>query len=166
VRRAWAAAIVIAALMLGACGGSDRQSNERPATTPMPTFEGESLVATGAIGGTLVPDGTATCTTTTATLSGTIAAQKYSLIVTAPFADITGGTVELPPPPQLDASIKLTGSRSREWVADASHGSGRITVGMDLVSGSFEAQLVASDATVVNAIGTWSCEPNVPPSST
>ena len=133
----------------------------------MPTFEGESLVVTGAVKGTLVPDGTATCTTTTATLSGTIAAEKYSLIVTAPFADVTGGgTVDLPPPPQLDASIKLTGTRSREWVADASRGSGRITVGMDLVSGSFEAKLVASDRTTVNVVGTWSCEPNVPPSST
>jgi hypothetical protein len=133
----------------------------------MPTVEGENLVVTGAVDGTLVPDGTAVCTTTTATLSGTIAAEKYSLIVTAPFADVTGGgTVDLPAPPPLDASIKLTGTRSREWVADSSRGSGRITVGMDLVSGSFEAKLVASDRTTVSVVGTWSCEPNVPPSST
>jgi hypothetical protein len=132
----------------------------------MPTVEGENLVVTGAVKGTLVPDGTAVCTTTTATLSGTIAAEKYSLIVTAPFADVTGGTVDLPAQPPLDASIKLTGTRSREWVADSSRGSGRITVGMDLVSGSFEAKLVASDRTTVSVVGTWSCEPNVPPSST
>jgi hypothetical protein len=160
------AAIVMVALTLVACGGSDQRTDEHPPTTPVPTFEGEYLVVSGAVEGTLVPDGPATCTTTTATLSGTIGAEKYGLIVTAPFADVTaGGTVDLPPPPQLDAGIKLTGSRSRAWVADASGGAGRITAGMDLVSGSFDAQLVASDGTAVHAVGTWSCEPRVPATS-
>jgi hypothetical protein len=160
------AAIAMVALALVACGGSDEQTGEHPATTPMPTAEGNFFVADGAVEGTLVPDGPATCTTTTAILSGTVAAEDYGLIVTAPFASVTaGGVVGLPPPPELDASVKLTGSRSREWVADASRGSGIIRVGMDLVSGSFDAQLVASDGGAVHAVGTWSCEPRVPATS-
>jgi hypothetical protein len=129
----------------------------------MPTAERNFFVANGAVEGTLVPDGPARCTTTTAILSGTVAGEDYGLIVTAPFARVTaGGVVGLPPPPQLDASVKLTDSRSRAWVADASRGSGLIRVGMDLVSGSFDAQLVASDGTAVHAVGTWTCEPRVP----
>jgi hypothetical protein len=164
--RAGPAAIAMVALTLVACGGSDSQTDEHPATTPMPTAEGNFFVADGAVEGTLVPDGPATCTTTTAILSGTVAAEDYGLIVTAPFASVTaGGVVGLPPPPELDASVKLTGSRSREWVADASRASGIIRVGMDLVSGSFDAQLVASDGSAVHAVGTWSCEPRVPATS-
>jgi hypothetical protein len=152
-------------LTLVACGGSDSQTDEHPATTPMPTAEGNFFVAGGAVEGTLLPEGPATCTTTT-TLSGTVGGEEYGLIVTAPFAGVSaGGIVALPPRPQLDASIKLTGSRSGAWAADPSGGSGLIRVGMDLGSGPFDAQLVASDGTAVHAVGTWTCESRVPATS-
>jgi hypothetical protein len=158
--------ITIVALTLVACGGSDSPTDEHPATTRLPTAERNFFVANGAVEGTLVPEGPAKCTTTTAILSGAVGGEDYGLIVTAPFASITaGGVVGLPPPPQLDASVKLSGSRSRAWGADASGGSGIIRVGMDLVSGSFDAQLVASDGSAVHAVGMWSCEPRVPATS-
>jgi hypothetical protein len=164
--QAGAGAIALVALTLVACGESDSQTDEHPATTAMPTAEDNFFVADGAVEGTLVPDGPATCTTTTAILSGTVGGEEYGLIVAAPFASVTaGGVVGLPPPPQVDASVKLTDSRSRAWVADGSRGSGLIRVGMDLGSGSFDAQLVASDGTAVHAVGMWSCEPRVPATS-
>jgi hypothetical protein len=164
--RAGAGAIALVALTLVACGESDSQTDEHPATTAVPTVEGNFFVANGAVEGTLTPDGPARCTTTTAILSGAVDGEDYGLIVTAPFATITaGGVVGLPPPPRVDANVKLTDSRSRAWVADASRGSGIIRVGMDLASGSFDAQLVASDGTAVHAVGTWTCEPRVPDTS-
>jgi hypothetical protein len=112
----------------------------------------------GAVEGTLVPEGVPTCTTTTATLYGEIGGEKYSLTVFAPFANYPGGqTITLPPPPQIDAGVKLTGVRAGLWVADRSGGSGLITVGLNLRSGSFDAKLVRQDGSQVAAVGSWDC---------
>jgi hypothetical protein len=107
-----------------------------------------------------------TCTTTTATLYGEIGGEKYSLTVIAPFANYPGGqTITLPPPPQIDAGVKLVGVRAGPWVADHSGGSGLITVGQDLRSGSFDAKLVGQDGTDVSAVGSWECGGGTTPST-
>jgi hypothetical protein len=116
------------------------------------------LAVSGAVDGTLVPQGVPTCTSTTATLYGEIGGEKYSLTVIAPFANYPGGqTITLPPPPQIDAGVKLVGVRAGPWAADRSGGSGLITVGQDLRSGSFDAKLVGQDGTEVAAVGSWEC---------
>lgn len=158
--RDWAAVGVVTALtLLGACGGSpDGPRTSRPATTPQPAVEGAVLAVSGAVDGTLVPEGVPTCTTTTATLYGEIGGEKYSLTVFAPFANYPGSqTITLPPPPQIDAGVKLTGTRGGPWVADRSGGSGVITVGENLRSGSFDAALVGQDGSQVAAVGSWEC---------
>jgi hypothetical protein len=79
--------------------------------------ESAVLALSGAVEGTLVPEGVPTCTTNTATLYGDIGGEKYSLTVFAPFANYPGGqTITLPPPPQIDAGLKLTGVRAGPWV--------------------------------------------------
>jgi hypothetical protein len=158
--RAWAAGGAAAALtLLAACGGSpDGPRTSRPATTPQPVVQGAVLATSGAVDGTLVPQGVPTCTTTTATLYGEIGGEKYSLTVIAPFANYPGGqTITLPPPPQIDAGVKLVGVRAGPWAADHSGGSGLITVGQDLRSGSFDAKLVGADGSRVAAVGSWDC---------
>jgi hypothetical protein len=150
----------LVALILVACDGSDTRLAKQPATTPQPAPKGAVLAVSGAVEGTLVPEGVATCTTTTATLYGEIGGEKYSLTVFAPFANYPGGgAITLPPPPQLDAGIKLTGVRAGPWVADRSGGSGQITVGLNLRSGSFDAKLVGQDGSQVAAVGSWECGP-------
>jgi hypothetical protein len=105
-----------------------------------------------------VPEGVPTCTTTTATLYGEIGGKKFSLTVIAPFANFPGGqTITLPPPPQIDAGVKLTGVRAGPWVADRAGGSGLITVGPNLRSGSFDAKLAGQDGSEVAAVGSWDC---------
>jgi hypothetical protein len=146
-------------LTLIACG-SDRRLAERPPTTPHPVPSGVALAVSGTVEGTLTPTGVPTCTTTTATIFGDIGGEKYSLTVFAPFANFPGGgTVDLPPPAQLDAGITLTGVSAGFWTADRSGGSGRITVGMNLRSGSFDARLVGRDGSEVAAVGSWECGP-------
>ena len=160
--RAWAAIGAAVALTLVACGGAgpDEARTARPATTPQPTVEGAVLALSGAVEGTLVPEGVPTCTTNTATLYGDIGGEKYSLTVFAPFANYPGGqTITLPPPPQIDAGLKLTGVRAGPWVADRSGGTGVITIGLDLRSGSFDAKLAGPEGGEVAAVGSWECGP-------
>lgn len=159
VRIAAAVTVVLVALALVACG-SDRRLADRPAITQQPVPPGNALAVSGAVTGTLTPTGVPTCTPTTATIYGEIGGEKYSLTVFAPFANFPGGgTIDLPPPAQLDAGIKLTGLRSGSWVADRSAGSGRVAVGLNLRSGFFDAQLVAQDGGQVAAVGSWECGP-------
>ncbi len=158
--RAWAAAGALGSLaLLAACGGSpDGPRTARPPTTPQPVVQGAVLAVSGAVDGKLVPQGVPTCTANSATLYGEIGGEKYSLTVFAPFANYQGGqTITLPPPPQIDAGVKLTGNRAGPWVADRSGGSGVITVGPNLRSGSFDAKLVGADGSGVAAVGSWDC---------
>lgn len=158
--RAWVVAGTVVALIQAACGGSDTRLQKQPATTPEPAPQGVALAVSGAVDGTLVPEGVPTCTTTTATIFGTIEGTKYSLTVFAPFANYPGGgAIDLPPSPQLDAGVRLNGERAGPWVADKSGGSGRITVGLNLRSGSFDTHLVGQDGSEVAAVGMWECGP-------
>jgi hypothetical protein len=157
--RARTAAVAIVVLVVVACG-SDRRLAERPRTAPQPVPPGVTLAVSGAVEGALAPTGVPTCTTTTATIYGEIGGEKYSLTVFAPFASLPGGgTVDLPPPAQLDAGIVLTGVRTGSWAAARSRGSGRITVGPNPRSGSFDALLVGEDESQVTAVGSWECAP-------
>jgi hypothetical protein len=157
-RYATGAAIVV--VMLAACGGSDTRLQKQPATTPQPAPPGVALAVNGAVDGTLVPGGVPTCTTTTATIFGTIGGKKYSLTVFAPFANFPGGgAIDLPTSAQLDAGVRLNAERAGPWVADRSGGSGRITVGLNLRSGSFDTHLVGQDGSEVAAVGMWECGP-------
>jgi hypothetical protein len=45
------------------------------------------------------------------------------------------------------------------WVADRSGGSGQITVGLNVHSGSFDTLLVGQDGSEVAAVGSWECGP-------
>jgi hypothetical protein len=166
LRAGAAAGTVIALTLLVACGGSDGPRTARPATTPQPAVEGAVLAVSGAVEGSLVPGGVPTCTTTSATLFGEIGGKKYSLTVFAPFANFPGGqAITLPPPPQIDAGVKLTGVRAGPWAADRSGGSGAITVGLNLRSGSFDAKLVGQDGSEVAAVGSWDCGGGTTPST-
>jgi hypothetical protein len=158
--RTWGAAgAAVALTLLAGCGGSpDGPRSSRPATTPQPVVQGAVLATSGAVDGTLVPEGVPTCTTNSATLFGEIGGEKYSLTVFAPFANYPGGqTITLPPPPQIDAGVKLTGNRAGPWVADRTGGSGVISVALNLRSGSFDAKLVGADGSGVAAVGSWDC---------
>ena len=158
--RVGAVAGAVVALTLAACDGSDTRLAKQPATTPQPAPPGVALAVSGAVDGTLVPEGVPTCTTTTATIFGTIGGKKYSLTVFAPFANFPGGgAIDLPSPPQLDAGVRLNGELAGPWVADRNGGSGRITVGLNLRSGSFDARLVGQDGSEVAAVGMWECGP-------
>jgi hypothetical protein len=158
-RAAAAAGAAAAFTLLAACGGSpDGPRTSRPATTPQPVVQGAVLATSGAVNGTLVPEGVPTCTTNSATLYGEIGGEKYSLTVFAPFANYAGGqAITLPPPPQIDAGVKLNGNRAGPWVADRSGGSGLIAVGPNLRSGSFDTKLVGADGSGVAAVGSWDC---------
>jgi hypothetical protein len=158
--RASAATAAVVALLLAACDGSESRLAKQPATTRQPAPQGVALAVSGAVDGTLVPEGVPTCTTTTATIFGTMGGDKYSLTVFAPFANYPGGgAIDLPPPPQLDAGVRLNGERAGPWVADRTGGLGRITVGLNLRSGSFDTHLVGQDGSEVAAVGSWECGP-------
>lgn len=158
--RAWVVAGAVVVLALAGCGGSDTKLAKQPATTPQPVPKGAVLAVSGAVQGTLMLTGVPTCTTTTATLFGTIGGDKYSFTVFAPFANFPGGgTVTLPPPPEIDAGARMTGVRAGPWAADRSGGSGQITVGLNLRSGSFDVKLVGQDGSEVAAVGSWECGP-------
>jgi hypothetical protein len=163
----------LVALALVGCASEDRRLDAgRPRPASRPAVQGIGLTVSGAIEGALTPEGPPSCSPATVALYGTIGGEKFALTVFAPFATFPGGqTIDLPPPPSLDAGIRLNGLRAGPWIADASRGLGRITVGVNLQSGSFDADLVAGDGSRVHAAGTWVCTTGgpvatVPPNST
>ena len=168
-----AGTVGLVALALVGCASEDRRLDAgRPAAAPKGPVEGVALSVSGAVEGELTPEGPPSCSPATVALYGTIGGEKFGLTVFAPFANFPGGqTIDLPPPQSLDAGIRLNGLRAGPWVAGASGGSGRITVGVNLQSGSFDADLVADDGSRVHAAGTWVCTTGgpvatVPPNST
>jgi hypothetical protein len=173
VRGAAAATAALVALTLIACASEDRRLDAgRPRGVAKTAPEGVALTVSGAVEGELKSDGPPSCSPATVALYGTIGREKFGLTVFAPFANFPGGqTFDLPPPPSLDAGITLNGLRAGPWRAGASGGSGRISVGLNLQSGSFDADLVAADGSRVHATGTWVCTTGgpvatAPPNST
>ena len=146
-------------LALAACGADDRRLGEgQPGAAPEPPVEGDAVAVSGAVEGELEIDRPPSCSPTTVALFGTIAGETYALTILAPFANLPGGqTIDLPAPASIGAAVKLNGLRAGPWRADSSAGSGRITVGLNLQTGSFDADLVASDGSTVHAAGTWQC---------
>jgi hypothetical protein len=151
--------VLAAALGLCACGADDRRlGGGRAAAAPQPPVEGDAVTLSGAVDGELKIKDPPSCSQATVALFGTVTGTQYALTVFAPFANFPGGqTFDLPPPPTVQAGVKLNGLRTGPWRADASVGSGRITVGLNLQSGSFDADLVADDGSGVHAAGTWQC---------
>ena len=149
----------VALVALAACGADDRRLGEgRPGAAPEPPVQGDAVAVSGAVDGELRIDRPPSCSPTTVALFGTIAGQTYALTVLAPFANFPGGqTIDLPAPASIGAAVKLNGLRAGPWRADSSAGSGRITVGVNLQTGSFDADLVARDGSTVHAAGTWQC---------
>lgn len=154
-----AATVAVVALALVACGADDRRlGGGRPGAAPQPPVEDDAVTLSGAVDGRLRIDDPPSCSTSTVALFGTIADEHYALTVFAPFITLPAGqTIELPPPPSVEAGVKLTGLRAGPWRADVSAGSGRIIVGLNLQTGSFGADLVAGDGSRVSAAGTWRC---------
>ncbi|HMG25459.1 MAG TPA: hypothetical protein VKH36_01450 [Acidimicrobiia bacterium] len=154
-----ASTVVLVALVLVACGADDRRlGGGRPGGAPQPPIEGDAVALSGAVDGELRIDDPPSCSPTTVALFGRIAGEQYALTVSAPFASFPGGqTIDLPPPPSVEAGVKLNGLRAGPWRADSSAGSGRITVGLNLQNGSFDADLIAADNSRVHAAGTWQC---------
>jgi len=149
---------VLVALVLVACGADDRRlGGGKPGAAPQPPVEGDAVSLQGAVDGELRIEDPPSCTPESVALFGTIAGVRYALTVSAPFASYGGQTVDLPPPTSVDAGVKLNAVRAGLWRADAAAGSGRITVGLDLQTGSFDADLVAADLSHVHAAGTWQC---------
>jgi hypothetical protein len=164
VRVAALGTVVLVVLGLVACGADDRRlGGGRPGGAPQATVDGNSLTLSGAVDEELTPDGPPSCSPTTVALYGTIGGEKLGLAVFAPFANFPGGqTIDLPPPSSIDAGVRLNGLRAGPWRADASAGSGRITVELNLQTGSFDADLVADDGSRVHAVGTWRCSTGGP----
>jgi hypothetical protein len=169
VRIPAAATIALVALTLVACGTDDRRlGGGRPGAASQPPVEGDAVAVTGAVDGNLKINDPPSCTPTTVALFGTIGGQSYALTVFAPFANFPGGqTIDLPLPASVSAGVKLNGLRTGPWRAGASAGSGRITVGLNLQTGSFDADLVADDGSRVHAAGSWRCTTGgpVPPTA-
>jgi hypothetical protein len=159
VRIPAAAIVALVVLALVACGADDRRlGGGRPGAAPQPSVEGDAVAVTGAVDGDLRIDAPPSCTPTTVALVGTIGGEAYALTVSAPFANFPGGqTIDLPPPATVEAGVKLNALRTGPWRADASGGSGTVTVGVNLQTGSFDADLVADDGSRVHATGTWRC---------
>jgi hypothetical protein len=151
--------VVLVALALCACGTDDRRlGGGRPGAAPQPPVEGDAVALSGAVDGELAIKDPPSCSQATVALFGTVSGTQYALTVFAPFANFPGGqTFDLPPPPTVQAGVKLNGLRAGPWRADASAGSGRITVGLNLQTGSFDADLVAENGSRVHAAGTWQC---------
>jgi hypothetical protein len=159
VRIAAAGTVALVALVLVACGADDRRlGGGEPAGAPRTAVQGVALAVTGAIDGELTPTEPPSCSPASVALVGTIGGARYGLTVFAPFASFPGGqSIDLPPPSGVDAGVRLNGLRAGPWRADASRGSGTITVGLNLQTGSFDADLVADDGSAVHAVGTWQC---------
>ena len=167
-----AATVVLVALTLVACGSDDRRlGGGRSGAAPQPPVAGNAVGLSGAVDGQLRIDDPPSCSPTTVALFGTIDGKQYAVTVLAPFANFPGGqTIDLPPPTSVDAGVTLNGLHAGPWRADASVGSGRITVGLNLQTGSFDADLVAEDGSRGHAAGTWQCAtggpvPTTPPST-
>ena len=154
-----AATLALVALVLVACGADDRRlGGGKPGAAPEPPVTSDAVTLSGAIDGELKIDDPPSCSPETVGLFGTIGGVRYALTVSAPVANFPSGqTIDLPPPPSVDAGVKLGGLRTGPWRADSSAGSGHITVGADLQTGSFDADLVAPDNSRVHASGTWQC---------
>lgn len=150
---------LVAALALCACGSDDRRlGGGHPGAAPQPPVVGDAVSLSGAVDGELKIKDPPSCSPATVAIFGTISGMQYALTVFAPFANFPGGqTFDLPQPPTVDAGVKLNGLRTGPWRADASVGSGRITVGLSLQSGSFDADLVGGDGSRVHAAGAWQC---------
>ena len=164
--------VMLLALALVACGADDRRlGGGRPGAAPQPPVAGDAVTLSGAVDGSLRITDPPSCSSTTVALFGALAGKQYALTVIAPFSNFPGGqTIDLPPPPSVDAGVKLNGLATGLWRADAAVGTGRIAVGLDLQTGSFDADLVADDATRVHAAGSWQCTtggpvPTTPPST-
>jgi hypothetical protein len=164
VRIAGAGTVALIALVLVACGADDRRlGGGEPGGAPRPAVQGVALTVSGAVDGELRPTEPPSCSPLSVALVGTIGGERYGLTVFAPFANFPGGqSIDLPPPSAVDAGVRLNGLRAGPWRADASRGSGRITVGLNLQTGSFDADLVAVDGSRVHAAGTWQCTTNGP----
>jgi hypothetical protein len=173
MRMVAAGAVALVALALVGCASEERRLDaDRPRAALTTAPAGAALTVSGAVEGELKPEGSPSCSPATVALYGTIGGEKFGLTVFAPFANFPRGqTIDLPPPPTLDAGIRLNGFRAGPWLAGAAGGSGRITVAANLQSGSFDAELVADDGSRVHATGTWECTTGgpvatVPPNST
>ena len=154
-----AAKVALVALALVACGADDRRlGGGKPGAAPRPPVTGDAVMLSGAVAGGLRIDDPPSCSPTSVALFGTLAGEQYALTVVAPFANFPGGqTIGIPPPPSVDAGVKLNGLRAGPWGAGTTGGSGRITVGPTLQSGSFDTDLGAADGSRVHATGTWQC---------
>jgi len=163
-----AATVALVALTLLACGTDDRRlGGGHPGAAPQPSVEGDAVALTGAVEGQVRIDDPPSCSPTSVALVGTLGGRAYALTVFAPFANFPGGqTIDLPPPSTVPAGVKLSGVRTDPWRAGASAGSGRITVGVNLQTGSFDADLVADDGSRVHATGTWQCTTGGPMTTT
>jgi len=151
--------VVLVALALAACGSDDRRlGGGKPGAAPQPSVRGDAVALSGEVNGALQMHDPPSCSPSSVALVGTIGGEQYSLTVFALFANFPGGqTIDLPQPAAVSTGVKLSGLRAGPWQADSSRGSGRITVGLDLRTGSFDADLVGDDGGRVHAAGTWLC---------